>query len=616
MKPDNNNLLDWALYYRKIGWSIFPVGGDKKPLIPWTEYQTKFATDKELNRWFSDPNTKGIAVVTGRLSELVVLDIDVAKGAKTEGMHLLPVPTVKTGGGGWHYYYQYPKDKEIRNSAGIVGEHIDIRAEGGYVVAPPSLHPSGNLYEWCDVLSPDEIGVEEIPKWLLEKTSLFNESKINLTEIINGVSEGRRNESATSLIGKLLPYLPKNEWENLGWQFLLTWNKSNKPPLPEIELKTTFLSIANAEIQKRGNSKIETEWTPPISILELCKKDFPEKKWVVENIFERETIGQLSAAPNQWKTWLMWYMAICIATGKKVFDKFEVDKQGVMIVNEEDTEMMLKERTLMLLSEIEDIPIYIHAEKGIKLKDETTARLLEEVKEKKVEVVIFDSLSVIHTADENSATEMGAVFEQMKKFTREGITVLFTNHHRKKSLKKWEQDDLQEQVRGSTVINAVPSGHITCEEKIQDNEKFIIIRQAKLKGAEKLTPFLVRIKKEEGRIDFIYEGAHEESLGATTKLKNELYKIIRASELWLGVKDFMEMVSKSGKPIRDQLGCLGKDKQIQVQTRATLKKRGIPVPVREKESGQEFLYLQLDRASEEPEDIKPNALFDVFRFFT
>ena len=72
----------------------------------------------------------------------------------------------------------------------------------------------------------------------------------------------------------------------------------------------------------------------------------------------------------------------------------------------------------------------------------------------------------------------------------------------------------------------------------------------------------------------------------------------------------MEMVSKSGKPIRDQLGCLVKDKQIQVQTRATLKKRGIPVPVREKESGQEFLYLQLDSASEEPEDIKPNALFD------
>ena len=179
--------------------------------------------------------------------------------------------------------------------------------------------------------------------------------------------------------------------------------------MDEGELRRTFESIARAELQNKETPSPLTEWTPPISMSELCKKDFPEKKWVVENIFERATIGQLSAAPNQWKTWIMWHMAICIATGKKVFGRFEVDQQNVLIVNEEDTEMMLKERSLMLLGEAKDIPVYIHAEKGIKLEDKTVTKLLEECGEKKIGVVILDSLGVIHTADENSAREMGAV---------------------------------------------------------------------------------------------------------------------------------------------------------------------------------------------------------------
>lgn len=345
------------------------------------------------------------------------------------------------------------------------------------------------------------------------------------------------------------------------------------------------------------------KWTPPISIADLCIKEFPQKKWVVESIFEHSTIGQLSAAPNQWKTWIMWHLAICIARGEKVFGKFETDKQGVMIINEEDPEMMLKERALMLLGEAKNLEIFIHAEQGIKLDDDEVAdKLLREMEEKKLGVIIFDSLSVMHAAEENSAKEMGGVFEQMKRFTREGITVLFTNHHRKRSLKKWERDDLQEQVRGSTVLNAVPAGHITCEETLQDGEKFIIIRQAKLKGAKKLNPFLVRIKEEENRIEFVYEGEHEESLNTATKLKNQLYQILQASKVWLGIKDLKDMVNLSEKPIRAQMKALMETKQIQCQTRATLVDQGKPVLERDKPSRQEFLYFRLETTNNDGGD--------------
>jgi hypothetical protein len=99
------------------------------------------------------PDT-GIAVRTGAESGLVVLDVDPQHGgddtlAELLAAHgVLPI-TVEcfTGGGGRHIYFRHPGG-EVRNSAGKVGPGLDIRGDGGYVVAPPSPHPSGRRYEW------------------------------------------------------------------------------------------------------------------------------------------------------------------------------------------------------------------------------------------------------------------------------------------------------------------------------------------------------------------------------------------------------------------------------------------------------------------------------------
>src|SRR3989344_2108175 len=159
--------LDWALYYLHRGWSVIPVGGDKRPLFGWKEYQRRFPTEEEIKTWFSDPNAMGVAIITGSLSKLAVLDIE--KDADLTGIEASPTITSKTGGGGEHRYYLYPLTGTIHNSAKKINEKMDIRGEGCYVVAPPSLHPSGNHYEWFDFCSPDEIELAEMPKWLHEK---------------------------------------------------------------------------------------------------------------------------------------------------------------------------------------------------------------------------------------------------------------------------------------------------------------------------------------------------------------------------------------------------------------------------------------------------------------
>lgn len=603
--------------YVEMGIPCFPVRG-KKSLVAWKQFQERLPTAGEMSSWNSIEGVTGIAGAMGKVCGGMIIDCDIKdpdntcdpeiiKRLKAEGY-----PETLTGSKGSQFLVQWDSTLEYTSNAGVL-KGLDIKAQKGYVLLPPSealygqdeleyAHFNGNKYEWIKEWRGEEL--KPFPVWLLDLIkSKKPKEKLNYSEAIKGTTIGNRNDLAVRLIGKYLYDCKTDEDFAVAWEAIKAWNTQCQPPLPEEELKNKFDFYANKNrkeqietgtADRQVETEIENEWTPAISLMELLNKNFPEKKWTVENIFQRGTINQLSAPPQQWKTWLTQYMAICIATGEKVFGNFSTDKQNVMMVNEEDPEFDVKERLSLILGEIKDLPVYVHAEKGIKLEGKTVTKLIEEAKEKEIGVIIFDSLSVIHNADENSAKEMGLVFEQMKRFSRKGITVIFTNHHRKKSMKKWEKDDIQEQTRGSTVINAVPSGHITCEEKIQDGNHFIIIRQAKLKGAKKIDPFSVKIEISDTKIGFSYECKHEESLDAATRLRNELYEIIQKSETWLGIKDYAEMVGKSESPVRDQIKALLTDKHIQDKTRATLVKEGAPVSQREKPSGQEFLYFRID----------------------
>ena len=614
---NNDNIKKVAKQYLEKGWGVIPINFFKattedgkikkqfKFLPTYKEYHQKKIAPEAVDQIWNGYN--GVAITTGEISGISVIDVDWKDLPEIKDLpETFTVETYK----GYHFYYRYNSEVKTINETFIIGDrefNVDQKNNGGIVFAEPSRYelPNGDIAEYKIVknLPLAEFSTE----WLKNIYKKYKPEKINgegeivkrdFGEIIYGVSQGERNDAAASLVGMFMSYLPKDKWEDYAWPLLRVCNTQNTPPLPEQEIRNTFNSIAENETKKQESLSGEIKWTPSASLLELLNKKFPEKKWLVENIFQRGTINQISAPPQQWKTWLTQHMAICIATGEKVFGQFPTDKQSVMIINEEDPESDVRERLSFLLGEAKNLPIYIHADKGIKLEEEITTKLLKEAKEKNIGFIIFDSLSVIHNADENSAKEMNIVFEQMKKFTREGITVLFTNHHRKKRYNG--KDDIQEQTRGSTVINAVPSGHITCEEKIQDGNTFIIIRQAKLKGAKKINPFSVRVESSTGKIDFKFEGEHDESLDAATKLKNEIYEIIIKSDIWLGILDLKEITGKSKSLISKQIKILSNGKQIQYKTRASLIQENKKIPQREKPSGQEYLYFKIEEPIEGP----------------
>lgn len=149
--PPPNMLSCAILYLETYKFSIIPVNcKTKKPLISWEKYQKQFPTKTELKDWWTKWPTAGIGIITGKLSNLAVIDIDEPQG-KEHLADLIPdslsLPIVVTPGGGEHWYFAYPANTDLRNNTRVIAG-CDLRAEGGYVVAPPSRNGTSKQYSW------------------------------------------------------------------------------------------------------------------------------------------------------------------------------------------------------------------------------------------------------------------------------------------------------------------------------------------------------------------------------------------------------------------------------------------------------------------------------------
>jgi hypothetical protein len=122
--------------------------------------------------WFRQRPDANVAIVTGAVSGLVVADLDLAKApevarefAERCGGELPAAPTVRTGSGGLHLYFQHP-GVPVRSRVGLF-PGLDVRADGAFVVAPPSIHPSGGAYTW----EADTAFVPPAPPWLIAEAN-------------------------------------------------------------------------------------------------------------------------------------------------------------------------------------------------------------------------------------------------------------------------------------------------------------------------------------------------------------------------------------------------------------------------------------------------------------
>jgi putative DNA primase/helicase len=147
------------------GWSVFPLEArGKKPLCEWKKFQMEPASLEQVREWTK--RECNIGIVTGRISKIVVLDLDNDEAiAEAKRLGLPHTPTVRTGRGR-HVYFRHPGSFDVPNAAGIF-PGADIRGDGGYVVGPGSVHENGKIYTWA--LPPGLSDFAPLPEWMLDR---------------------------------------------------------------------------------------------------------------------------------------------------------------------------------------------------------------------------------------------------------------------------------------------------------------------------------------------------------------------------------------------------------------------------------------------------------------
>jgi hypothetical protein len=257
-------VLTAALALSKRSISVFPLHPGGK--APATTHGFKDATcDADVIRawWRANPDYN-IGVATGSVSSLLVIDIDdgLVGESALEALELAhePLPasvTVITPGGedrlpGRHIWLRLPDGSTVNSSAGRLGKRLDHKANGGYVVAPPSIGPLGRRYRWsCDSSSC----IATAPDWLIALLAPATSRPATTPsaewrELIEHViPEGKRNDTLTRLCGYLLR---RRVGPLVTRELILSVNSTHcEPPLPDKDIERIVESITGRELKRR-----------------------------------------------------------------------------------------------------------------------------------------------------------------------------------------------------------------------------------------------------------------------------------------------------------------------------------------------------------------------------
>lgn len=500
--------LQAALVYHAAGLSIFPCKpGTRDPHVKWKELQTKRATVAEIKAWWTQWPHAGIALVTGKISGVVVVDVDKQHGGTAEGLPV-PLAMAKTPGGGTHFFYSYPPGaNQIRNQ--VNGEDSpdpdrigrDVRADGGFVLLSPSIRESGRRYAWTDnasdVVTEREQSIECIrvfatsivrtdivqmpPSWALNplrKEEDPNADKDSLwisRALTEGAKEGERNTTVAKLAGF---YESKGLATDIAVATLQAWNKAQPPAqqLPAEEIEVTVRSVYKTAYRNKpiSEKKIDRSLFEVLSMPEYMERyGSQDVQWAIEDWLPASTIAMVVAPPGSYKTWLTFDCMVSIASGRPFMDQYPVGHgcQGpIIIVQQEDFHGQIAERMSVIamhkygirvadcddaeLIEIRgapDCPIYFYPHRDLRFNDLRKMDAFEEwISRIKPKAMLFDPL---YSGSKSLESYMAEDITDMMRFKtwrdNYGMSSMFV-HHSKKGTESFNR----ERGWGSQFLNA------------------------------------------------------------------------------------------------------------------------------------------------------------------
>lgn len=506
--------LDVIYTYVDRGWSVLPVRPEeKRPFMTnWLQYTHSRASKETITSWFTNLSGAGVGIVTGKVSNVIVLDVESTCPYPIEDI-LKKYPTQlisRSGSGGYHLFYQYPTNvPKVANRVRIF-DGADLRADGGFIVLPPTIHSSGRRYEWVSEGVPGRF-----PVALLD---LRSQPKVQsdgwITEALRGVSEGGRNDACARLAGY---FFKKGMTYDIVESLLLDWNERNDPPMPTKEVRTTIKSIershATSDFQptsvqftddRAEDEKQESQKQSSFDVMRMV--DYVKGyggggvSWLVDEWLPDKSITFLVSPPESYKTWILLDLAVSVASGAPFLGRYQINSPGpTMIIQQEDSHEGLTDRLALIVEQklnavpklegdtwqvpaMPDLPIYVHPSRQLRFDNKKVIEELEQqIAAIRPKVIMIDPLYSTTASTDNYMADLANQMMVLKTFRDKYGCSFLIAHHSKKNLDP--DSTAREDSWGSQFLNAfLEAGwQVRRNPKLAQNE-IVVRRHSKVMG--------------------------------------------------------------------------------------------------------------------------------------
>lgn len=508
------DLLEYANKYVSNGWSVLPVRPDeKRPFMTnWRQYMHQKADLQTVTSWFTKLNSAGVGMVTGKVSNMIVLDVENNCPFPIKDI-LEKYPTQlisKSGSGGYHLFYQYPISRQSVSNRVRIFEGADLRADGGFIVLPPTMHPCGNRYEWISEGVPGAF-----PLALLELESQPRTGGEGwITEALRGVSEGGRNDTCARLAGY---FFNKGMSTDIVETLLMEWNERNDPPLPAREVRSTIKSIERSHVdigQQFTSVQFEDDSASAAAEDQTKTNTFDVLKmsdyihgysdggvsWMVQDWLPDKSVTFLVSPPESYKTWILLDLAVSVASGVPFLGRYQVNSKGpTLIIQQEDSHAGLTDRLALIVGQklgavanlegdtwqipaMPDIPVYIHPSRMLRFDNEKVLKELEEqIKVLRPKIIMIDPLYSTTSAVDNYMADLASKMMVLKTWRDKYGCSFLISHHSKKMLDP--DSTAREDAWGSQFLNAfLEAGwQVRRNPRLAPNE-IVVRRHSKVMG--------------------------------------------------------------------------------------------------------------------------------------
>ena len=485
--------LDAALEYLDRGWAIIPIKGDKRPAIKWADFQNRHPTEDEVIEWWTKWPNYDIAVITGEISGIVVVDCDNKEAIESSQEAGMQSPIRVQTKRGLHLYFLHPRDGVRRGPRAGVNSRgadwpcingLDFRGDGSYALLPPS-----NNYEWE---IPAYLDLDEMPVWqdwkpkLAEErlTAEFTFSKLDLsgidpidpTELLSewdrtakyvvdhfpttkkmpsGMGNGRNERVMRYISESILEGFYGPELRVRGHAFMNEFFEEN---LLEAEFEATVQSMEQAEKRNHPErfsdtgeyiysrnlipepEKKKTRKLIQMRDAEQLLSEADAKSYLIEPWLPANTIVQVFGYSGHGKSLFVQHAASALCAGRKYFGPFEIGRPARVLYLDFEMGMATIARRLIEMRQMhgdtqDRLNIWTPFVEGKEIdlhQREGLLELQEWIKFAGPDVIVIDTIrSAYPGLAENSADEWAKINKLAVTLRNSGLAVIMIHHSNK-----------------------------------------------------------------------------------------------------------------------------------------------------------------------------------------